>query len=597
MLLFDKIRNMKFSVEVKDISFSYTSGTLLTLDNINANILENKYVAIIGHNGSGKSTLSRIISGILKPLIGEVYIKNILISEKNLKFIRKQIGVVFQNPDSQFIGTTVYDDIEFGLQNYQVKPSKMENIIIESAKYVKIDHLLDSEPCDLSGGQKQKAAIASIFALKPNVVIFDESTSMLDPKGKREIKSLMNILSTKFNKTVISITHDMEEAVNVDHIFVMNKGTIIANGSPKEIFMKNSLKLSQIGLNQPSSLIISKKLNKKNKNLKETISEEALIKNLNKLISLRKPKAYKNNCNRFKFIKNKEKLTTAICARELNVIYSKGFPTQKKALSNFSIDIYKSKINTIIGNTGSGKSTFIKTINKLLNVDSGELEINLKNEKYKVINNIIKKNGRRVSVKKVRRSVGMVFQFPEYQLFNSTIEKEIIFGPVNFGYKKKKIKKNVPEILKKVGLDPKLSMRNPFDLSGGQKRRVAIASVLSYDPEILIFDEPTAGLDPIGSEMILKIISDLKKEGKTIILITHNMDHVLQLSDKITIMRDGKNVFHGDSNVIFNDEKLVIENSLEIPYIYRILNELKLDTKELNIQNIDELILFLSELI
>ena len=588
---------MDYSVEIKNISFSYTSGTLLTLDNVNSDIKNNNYVAIIGHNGSGKSTLSKIMSGILKPLIGEIYIKNILICESNLKLVRKQIGVVFQNPDSQFVGTTVYDDIEFGLQNYNVEPNKMKDIIEESAAHVKIGHLLESEPCDLSGGQKQKAAIASIFALKPNVVIFDESTSMLDPRGKREIKTLMSDLAKKFNKTVISITHDMEEVVGVDRVYVMNKGTIISEGTPKEIFIKNNVKLSQIGLDQPYSLIISSELNKYNKEFKKTIKEGVLIKELNKFITKKNDIEYKKIIKGFTASHKKIKENTVISAKDLNILYSKGFPNEKRALSNFSIDIYKNKINTIIGNTGSGKSTFIKTINKLLKLESGTLDLCLNNENYKIKKNVLRKNGHRVRIKKIRRNIGMVFQFPEYQLFNSTIEKEILFAPVNFGYKKKEIKEKIPEILKKVGLDPKIASRNPFDLSGGQKRRVAIASILSYDPELLIFDEPTAGLDPAGAKKILNIIEQLKNEGKTIILITHNMDHVLELSDKVTIIRDGKNIFHGDSKDIFNNQVIVDDNSLEVPYIYRILNKLKISTKDLDIRKINDLIKFLKVII
>ncbi|MGL4358701.1 MAG: ATP-binding cassette domain-containing protein, partial [Cetobacterium sp.] len=198
-------KEKKTIVEFKNITFGYTPE-LMVLNDVNFSILENEYVCIIGHNGSGKSTISKILTGLLKPLKGELYVKDNLIDQSNINFIRSNIGIVFQNPDNQFIGITAEDDIAFGLENRRVPQEKMKNIITQAAKSVQVDNLLSMESQKLSGGEKQRVAIASILAINPSIIIFDESTSMLDPKGKKELKELMLLLRDKKNKTIISIT-------------------------------------------------------------------------------------------------------------------------------------------------------------------------------------------------------------------------------------------------------------------------------------------------------------------------------------------------------------------------------------------------------
>ena len=275
-------KNKKTIVEFKNITFGY-NPEVMVLNDINFSILENEYICIIGHNGSGKSTISKVLTGLLKPMSGELYIKDNLIDHTNINFIRSNIGIVFQNPDNQFIGITAEDDIAFGLENRRIPQEKMKDIIIQAAKSVEVDKLLSLESQKLSGGEKQRVAIASILAINPSIIIFDESTSMLDPKGKKELKELMLFLRDKKDKTVISITHDMEEVINADKVIVLNKGKIASQGKPEVIFTDED-ELKKMSLEFPFILKIACWLNKSNSKIKRTLNRSELVKNICQMI-------------------------------------------------------------------------------------------------------------------------------------------------------------------------------------------------------------------------------------------------------------------------------------------------------------------------
>ncbi len=275
-------KNKKTIVEFKNITFGY-NPEVMVLNDINFSILENEYICIIGHNGSGKSTISKVLTGLLKPMSGELYIKDNLIDHTNINFIRSNIGIVFQNPDNQFIGITAEDDIAFGLENRRIPQEKMKDIIIQAAKSVEVDKLLSLESQKLSGGEKQRVAIASILAINPSIIIFDESTSMLDPKGKKELKELMLFLRDKKDKTVISITHDMEEVINADKVIVLNKGKIASQGKPEVIFTDED-ELKKMALDFPFILKIACGLNKSNSKIKRTLNRSELVKNICQMI-------------------------------------------------------------------------------------------------------------------------------------------------------------------------------------------------------------------------------------------------------------------------------------------------------------------------
>ncbi|QEH62296.1 cobalt ABC transporter ATP-binding subunit [Spiroplasma chinense] len=223
------------ALKLKDIKFKYKEDFPFAVNGVSVEVNHGEYVTIIGHNGSGKSTLSKLIIGVLRPTSGSMEVYGNKVTSSNINIVRKFLGIVFQNPDNQFIGSTVRDDIAFGLENRRIEPSKMGKIIENAAKKVNMFDFLDHEPLMLSGGQKQRVAIASALALSPDILIFDEATSMLDPKGKSEVKNIMVELKNTRQKTIFSITHDMDEILNADKVMVMNKGELVKFGTPKEI--------------------------------------------------------------------------------------------------------------------------------------------------------------------------------------------------------------------------------------------------------------------------------------------------------------------------------------------------------------------------
>lgn len=270
---------MENIIEIKDISFSYNDECLV-LENFSLNIKKGKYSVIIGHNGSGKSTLAKLIIGLLEAESGSIFIDGLELNEKNLSLIREKVGIVFQNPDNQFIGSTVEDDIAFGLENHCVPHEDMKKIILDYAEKVNMTKFLEKEPSQLSGGQKQRVAIAGVLAMKPQILILDEATSMLDPKGKREIKELIKKMRDVIpGLTIISITHDIDEAISSDEVIVMNKGKVFKVGSPQEIF-ENEKELLDISLDLPFAYKLYHELNKQNIKISKHLDTEGMVNEL-----------------------------------------------------------------------------------------------------------------------------------------------------------------------------------------------------------------------------------------------------------------------------------------------------------------------------
>ncbi|TPE57417.1 energy-coupling factor transporter ATPase [[Mycoplasma] falconis] len=262
-------------IEIKKLSYKYPGAKKLALDDINLFIEEGKYVAILGHNGSGKSTFSKLLSAIYKPTSGKIIIDGLEVNSENLNEIRSKIGIVFQNPDNQFIGSTVEDDIAFGLENKMMTYEEMYDIIRHFAKEVSMLDFLDHEPQNLSGGQKQRVAIASTLALDPKIIIFDEITSMLDPKGRSDIYKIIHDLHKKTSKTLISITHDMDEALLADELIVFSGGKVIAQGKPIDILKdKEIIEIAKI--DSPFIYKLSEMID----GIEPTYNEEELIKQL-----------------------------------------------------------------------------------------------------------------------------------------------------------------------------------------------------------------------------------------------------------------------------------------------------------------------------
>lgn len=265
-------------IEFKNVNFSYQEG-LKVVDNLSFTVQKGTYTTLIGHNGSGKSTVAKLMIGLLEADSGDIFIDELALNMENLNEIRKKIGMVFQNPDNQFIGSTVQDDIAFGLENACVPQTDMDEIINKFASDVGMIDYLQREPEKLSGGQKQRVAIAGVLAMTPDIIIFDEATSMLDPKGKREIKQLIKDIHKTHAITVVSITHDIEEVVGSDYVYVLSNGQIAMAGEPRDILVQDE-KLVELSLDVPFAIKIQQLFKKENIILDKNIEMEGLVEQI-----------------------------------------------------------------------------------------------------------------------------------------------------------------------------------------------------------------------------------------------------------------------------------------------------------------------------
>ena len=274
---------MEKIIEVKHLSFGYDED-ILTIDDISFQIQKGSYTTILGHNGSGKSTIAKLLMGLLEKKSGDIIVGGISLSEETLSQVRNQMGIVFQNPDNQFIGSTVRDDIAFGLENNCVDPALMDDIINEYAKKVNMYEFLDHEPTKLSGGQKQRVAIAGILAMSPSIIILDEATSMLDPRGKNEINALVHQLNKDKNMTIVSITHDIEEAALSDYVILLSDGHVVDEGKTEDVLMIKD-EIERLSLDIPFAYKVSEGLQKLGISITNQIDREKLVKELCQLHS------------------------------------------------------------------------------------------------------------------------------------------------------------------------------------------------------------------------------------------------------------------------------------------------------------------------
>ena len=564
---------MEKIIRIENLTFEYPpeeegADAVKALNGIGFEIEKGSFTAVLGRNGSGKSTLSKQLNALLIPKEGDVIVCGINTrQEERVWEIRSSAGMVFQNPDNQLISAVVEDDVAFGPENLGIPAEEIRRRIDDAMKRVGIYELRKKSPHMLSGGQKQRVAIAGVVAMRPQCIIFDEPTAMLDPKGRREVMEIVRSLRQD-GITVILITHFMEEAVEADRIIVMDGGKVVMDGSPPQIF-ENEQRLRELGLELPAAVDIRQHLRRKGFSIpQEVLSISGLASYLCSLPA----ESFTPRQEKQDFLSGSKpsdrtavqgETDAVLTAEHIDYIYGKGQPDETYALQDVSLSVKRGEFIGIIGHTGSGKSTLIQHFNGLLKPDRGTIVVDGCD--------ITAKN---TVLRDVRRKVGLVCQYPEYQLFEETVEKDVAYGPKNIGFSEEEILWRVKEALQLVDLSYEtFARRSPFDLSGGQKRRAAIAGVLAMQPEILILDEPTAGLDPETHREILDMVCRIReKRGTTVILVTHNMDDAARLCDRILVMDQGRLLRCGTPREVFCEPGLLKSVGLGLPEAAELLD-------------------------
>ena len=565
-----KTENLIFEYEKRDDEGNVI-GSHRAIDEINLEIQSGQFIAILGHNGSGKSTLAKHMNAILTPTGGTMWVDGKDTGkEEHIWDVRQSAGMVFQNPDNQIIGTVVEEDVGFGPENLGVPTDEIWERVEQSLRAVGMIEYRHHSPNKLSGGQKQRVAIAGVVAMRPKCIVLDEPTAMLDPNGRKEVLRAVEELRKKEKVTVILITHYMEEVLGADRVIVMDKGHVVMDGTVREIFRQVEL-LKKYRLDVPQVTLLAYELKQKGYAIPDGIlTVEELItalercgaktKEIAKTILDKSAVGQPQNMHKQALDK-----TPILKLEQLNYVYSPETAYEKKALKSIDLDIYEGEFIGVIGHTGSGKSTMIQHLNGLIKATSGALYYkgeNIYAEKY--------------NMRELRNNVGLVFQYPEHQLFEIDVLSDVCFGPKNQGLTEEECKKRALEALALVGLPEKYYDRSPFDLSGGQKRRAAIAGVLAMKPKVLVLDEPTAGLDPKGRDEILDQIAYLQKEENlTVILVSHSMEDIAKYVDRIVVMNKGNKMYDGTPKEVFAHYKELEEIGLAAPQVTYIMHALK----------------------
>ena len=542
-------------------------GTQRAIDEVDIQIERGRFIAILGHNGSGKSTFAKHINALLVPGGGTMWVGGRdTKDEDELWNIRQSAGMVFQNPDNQIIATVVEEDVGFGPENLGVPTKEIWQRVDDALEKVGMTEYRYRSPNKLSGGQKQRVAIAGVVAMRPECIVLDEPTAMLDPNGRKEVIRTVRDLQKQEKVTVILITHYMEEVTDADYIYVMDKGKVVMEGKPEQIFSKVDL-LKHYRLDVPQATAVADELIRKGFPVSAgTLTREALCR---EVVSLARERGriqdplgkevYRDE------VKSRPDGDPVLRLKNLNYIYNPGTAYEKHAMKSVDLDIWQGEFIGIIGHTGSGKSTLIQHLDGLIRATGGELFFqgeNIYQEGY--------------SMKTLRQQVGLVFQYPEHQLFEADVLSDVCFGPKNQGLSDEECRQRAKEALQMVGFPETLYNASPFDLSGGQKRRVAIAGVLAMRPKVLVLDEPTAGLDPKGRDDILDQIALLQKTTHmTVILVSHSMEDVARYVDRIIVMNRGEKIFDDTPKRVFRHYKRLEEVGLAAPEVTYLMHELR----------------------
>lgn len=542
------------------------SRLFTVLDHISFEVGDGEFVALLGANGCGKSTMARHMNALLLPDEGSVTVDGMDTTDtENTNKIRRKVGMVFQDPDNQIIGTSVEEDVAFGPENRALPAESIRRSVADSLKAVGLFSERKSSPVHLSGGQKQRVAVAGVLASDNSCIVLDEPTAMLDPKSRREFMETLEKLRS-MGKTIILITHHTDEVTGADRIVGMKDGHVVAQSEPAGFFGNKAL-IRDIKMDVPATVEIGDDLSSAG------LIPEGVYLSPETLCQAVIETWKKKGCPRPEYSGNAPRNTVLgenprpplIQLQNVSFSYEKGTAREKSVLNNISLEIRRGEFAALVGSSGSGKTTLVKLLNGLLKASSGHI--------FYEGEDIY---GKRYQLRSLRKKVGMIFQNPEQQLFCKTVLSDVEFGPLHMGMSREEAEEAARRALELVGIPEDKFQVNPLDLSGGQKKRAAIAGVLAMGPSVLIMDEPAAGLDPESRNQIFQLIKRIRQEeNTTVILISHDMDEVARWADRVMVLHQGTIEADGKPEEIFQEEKALEDAGVDLPQPGELMKRLR----------------------
>lgn len=550
---------MSLAISIEDLTFTYQGNERPALQNIQGEIEEGTFLAVMGHGGAGKSTLCCSLNALVPKFFrgkyqGRVLVRGQEVARHRVSEMSRLVGLVLQDFEAQLFSTNVELEMAFGPENHCLPRQEIERRIQRYLSFVRLEKLRNREPATLSGGQKQRLAIGSVLALEPRILVMDEPTTDLDPLGRQEVLSVAKSIREEGGMLLI-VDHEPETAVTADQVWLMRDGRVVSQGLASEVLVDGST-MESCGIKCLPMVELFHSMNWPGNPLTVDAAIELIQKH--HLTRRRKMKA-----KTVSFVSSKG--SSILKAEELRYTY----PTYYvEALRGIDLFIQEGEMIAILGQNGSGKTTLAKHFNGLLKPSSGRMWVQ-------------NKSTTAYSHRELSRWVGYVFQNPDHQIFARTVAEEVGFGLKMQGETPKTIEKRVTEALEVVGLQG-YEQKGPFALTKGERQRVAVASVLAAQPQVIILDEPTTGLDYRHQQNMMEMLKRLNRSGHTIIIITHSMWVATEYANRTIVMNDGRILSDGPTRAIFSDENRLAEASLSPPSLVRLSNWL--GTQALTVQ-------------
>ena len=568
-----RAEQVRFQYKKRDVDGNVIA-TEEILKGVDLTIKKGEFIALLGRNGSGKTTFSKQLNAILRPSEGTVTVDEMGTRDaEKLYDIRQHVGMVFQNPDNQMVAANVEEEVAFGPENLGMESDTIVARVKQALEQVRMWKRRKTAPNHLSGGQKQRIAIAGILAMHPDYIVLDEPTAMLDPKGRKEVMEALQRLNQEQEMTVILITHDMEEAALASRVILLADGQMRFDGRPEKFFGADAKINEAVQKGIPVVTVMGDAVHSKRQSFVGVSDYQLGSAYGEKVAEYDKTgREWEASSELVDKKKNKkaeaetdEKNQDLLSLQHVSYIYSPGTAYEKVALDDVNLSLGKGEIVGLAGHTGSGKSTMIQLLNGLLRPTSGTVTFEGKDI-----------HAKGYSGNYLRSKVGMVFQYPEHQMICDPVWEDVAFGPSKQGLTGEACETRVEEALRFVDLPEKYYQASPLQLSGGQKRRVAIAGVLAMHPEYIILDEPAAGLDAAGKREIFDRIRRMSREqGIGVLLVSHSMEDLAEYADRIIVLDDGKKILDDRPVQIFAKRETLADCGLDVPETVKLADKLR----------------------